>query len=264
LRKSIEKKLDEYLPKGTKEPKALHRAMRYSVFSGGKRLRPIITLEACRICSALRCPKNAVAAACAVELIHTYSLIHDDLPSMDNDDYRRGKPTCHKIFGEASAILAGDALLPLAFSIVTKEFAAETASKIVRELSDAIGSSGMVGGQVLDLEGVRKKNNRKILNRINYLKTARLFEAAAKIGAMAATTDNEKINAMAGYGINLGMAFQIADDIADKGPYVKLFGPEKTFRDAGMFIKRAKQHLNIFGKKAENLLKIADSIIQKK
>ena len=149
----IDKALDRYLPSETREPKTIHKAMRYSIFSGGKRIRPIIVLEACKACAGAR-PRalkrrylnEALVIGCAVEMVHAYSLIHDDLPAMDDDDYRRGLPASHKVFGEANAILAGDALLTLAFNILSKHLSAQTGIKAVKELSEAIGTYGMVGG----------------------------------------------------------------------------------------------------------------------
>lgn len=251
LKAEIDKKLDRYLPKTSEEPRIIHKAMRYSVFPGGKRIRPIIVLEACKACGGK--DRDAIAAACAIELIHTYSLIHDDLPSMDDDDFRRGKPSCHKKFGEAIAILAGDALLTLAFNILAKECEPKIAVSVIRELSAAAGTRGMVGGQVMD---IAKYRNTAIINR---LKTAKLFEAAAKTGAISAGAYGKKVKAMAGYGMNLGMAFQLADDLTDKdGPGVS--DTTVAGRETGRFIRKAKNGLNIFGTRASGLKKIADSV----
>jgi geranylgeranyl diphosphate synthase type II len=254
----IDSYLDRNLPSEKEEPKSLHKAMRYSVFSGGKRLRPIITLESAQACGGSQ--STAIPAACAVELIHTYSLIHDDLPSMDDDDYRRGMLSCHKKFGEATAILAGDALLTLAFNIIAADLEPKKGSAIIRELSKGAGTCGMVGGQAFDLEYKSKKKNIKTLNYINRLKTAKLFEVSAKAGAIASGANKKKIAAMAGYGINLGMAFQIPDDIADEEGYAKIFGMERARCDAQNFIKKAKYHLKTFGKRAKGLEAIADNL----
>lgn len=245
IAKFIDKELDKFLPSEKIEPKILHRAMRYSVFSGGKRIRPVIVIESARVCGGRA--EDAVAAACSVELIHTYSLIHDDLPSMDNDDYRRGSLSCHKKFGEAAAILAGDALLTLAFNIIANEYAPLVAVKMAGELSSAAGSGGMVGGQSLDISGD------KDLKRINLLKTARLFEVSASLGAISAHAGIKKLEALRKYGVNLGMAFQAIDDILDG---------DSSFSQAHAkaFIKRAKGALKIFGKKSERLSEIADSV----
>lgn len=257
LRDSVDKSLKEYLPPGKRKPQDLHKAMRYSVFSGGKRIRPILTIESCIACGGSL--KGAMPIACAIELIHTYSLIHDDLPAMDDDDYRRGKPTCHKVFGEANAILAGDALLSLAFGIISKWARPELCARLTGELSDAIGPRGMVGGQALDMEF--SKENAPELNRINTLKTARLFEISTKLGAIAALSPARYAKAMARFGRDFGMAFQIADDIHDNGPYIKVFGPGKARKSYENLMKRATGALKVFGRKAGRLKEIANNII---
>lgn len=211
--KLIDKALDKYLPPETTEPKILHKAMRYSVFSGGKRVRPVILIEAAMACGAKE--RLAVPAASAIELIHTYSLIHDDLPSMDDDDYRRGALSCHKKFGEAIAILAGDALLTLAFEIISKGYNPRVSAAMIKELAAAIGSKGMVAGQALDI--TRYKDRKKI----NHLKTAKLFEASAALGAISANASAARIMAMRRFGANFGMEFQAADDVADKDQDLK-------------------------------------------
>lgn len=259
LRYLIDSYLDKKLPPEKEEPKTLHRAMRYSVFPGGKRLRPLIAIESARACGSGQ--KSAIAAGCAIELIHAYSLIHDDLPSMDNDDYRRGRPSCHVKFGEATAILAGDALLTLAFNIIASGLEAKKGLAIIKELSEAAGTYGMVGGQALDLKYKLKKKDGKTLDHINRLKTAKLFEVSAKAGAIACGAGKRKIAAMAGYGINLGMAFQIADDMADGEGYAKIFDMDCARQDAQNFIKKANGHLNIFGKRGLALKAIADNIL---
>ncbi len=252
LRNSVNKELGKCLPSENTEPKIIHRAMRYSVFSGGKRLRPILAIESCVICGGKK--KEVLPAAAAIELIHTYSLIHDDLPAMDDDDYRRGKPACHKRFGEANAILAGDALLTLAFNVVSFRMRQALAPKIAKELADATGSRGMVGGQVMDLEWHGAFKGKGLSNRINRLKTASLFEASTKIGAMVASADRERIIKMAKFGVALGMAFQRVDDILD--------GESRAAipRD---IIEAAKRELKIFGKRADNLKMIADHVLNR-
>jgi geranylgeranyl diphosphate synthase type II len=255
----IDKALGGFLPGADKEPKVLHRAMRYSVFSGGKRIRPIIVLEAAAACGAA--VRDALPAACAVELIHTYSLVHDDLPAMDDDDIRRGKPTSHKAFGEANAILSGDGLLTLAFNIIARHSAPAVAAAEARELSEAIGTRGMVGGQAVDIELQDKKKSAKKLEYINCLKTAKLFEASAKLGAIVAGSGTAKVKAMAAYGVRLGAAFQIVDDIIDGDGYAKLFGAEKAICDASDLIDKAKAALKPFGSKAKRLSAIADYVL---
>ncbi len=225
--------------------------MRYSVFSGGKRIRPIITIESAKACRGSL--KDAIPAAIAVELIHTYSLIHDDLPAMDDDDLRRGKPTCHKVFGEASAILAGDALLTLAFNIIAKDIKPVLAIKIVEELSGAIGAGGMVGGQALDLEFQKKAKNKKMVEKINILKTAKLFQAAAKIGAMSAGGRAKEIEALGRFGLDLGLSFQMVDDDLD--------GDAAGGRSkAAVLVKKVKRPLKIFGGRADRLKHIMEEL----
>ncbi|MFA5143244.1 MAG: polyprenyl synthetase family protein [Candidatus Omnitrophota bacterium] len=244
--KLIDNNLAKFLPAARTTPKVLHGAMRYSVFSGGKRIRPVIVAAAAMACGGK--VKDAMPAACAVEFVHTYSLIHDDLPAMDDDDYRRGKPSCHKKFGEANAILAGDALLTLAFNILASRYPDKTGARMVKELSLAIGSRGMAGGQSLDI--AKTENRRKT----NLLKTARLFEAAACMGALSAGAADRKITAIRGYGLNLGIAFQAIDDILDGEKSVSQNAAAKS-------IARAKGALNIFGRRADRLKEIADSIL---
>ena len=258
IRKSVDRALDKYLPSENEKPRTLHKAMRYSVFSGGKRIRPILVLESCKAAGGNA--KSALALAVAVEIVHTYSLIHDDLPSMDNDDFRRGKPTCHKVFGEAAAILAGDALLTLSFKIIADNLPPKTAAEAIKELSGAIGSEGMVGGQMMDLESAGRKKRGAELNLINKLKTAKLFEASTKLGAIAAGAGKRESNALAKYGASFGMAFQIVDDILDKGDYVKVFGIEKARADAEYLSEKANRAVDIFGKKGGRLKEIANNL----
>ena len=263
LKKLIDKELGMLLPSVRKTPETLHKAMRYGVLSGGKRLRPILVIEAAKACGGGT--KDAGLAGCAVELIHAYSLIHDDLPSMDDDDYRRGRPACHKVFGEATAILAGDALLTLAFNIISKVSRPGVGAIMAGELSDAVGTKGMVGGQALDLglKGRNSKKDKKTIYNVSRLKTARLFEVSAKLGAIASGSDGNKVRAMAGYGESFGLAFQIIDDILDNEGYAKCYGVEKAKRDARIQIKKAKKYLASFGKKAGMLNAIADHIFNR-
>lgn len=261
IRKLIDSNLDRYLPKESAAPKTLHRAMRYSVFSGGKRIRPILALEGCRACGANI--KDAVPAACALELVHAYSLIHDDLPAMDDDDYRRGKPACHKKFGEAQGILAGDGLLTLAFNIISKELDKKIVPDIVRELSEAIGTKGMAGGQSLDIETRAKTADRKMVRQINFLKTAKLFEAAAKLGAICGRASKREIAAMARYGALAGEAFQIIDDILDGDIYSKPSERKKARLEAESLIKNAEAALKIFGNRADVFREIAQYMVNR-
>ncbi len=258
----IDEAIDELLPAEKEVPSAIHKAMRYGVLSGGKRIRPILVLEASDVCGGDK--EWAITAACAVELVHAYSLIHDDLPSMDNDDTRRGKPTCHKAFGEANAILAGDALLTLAFNVLAKELGPETGALAIRELSDAAGTYGMVGGQAMDLESRDRVCDPDCLRSINNLKTARLFEASCKIGGIIAEAAPNKIAALGKYGSALGMAFQITDDAMDDEGYTKLLGAEKAGREARDFAEKAKDALAIFNDKTDRLKELADFAVERK
>ncbi len=259
--KMIDAALDTYLPGAGAYPEIIHKAMRYSVFSGGKRIRPVIVMESARACGATAA--QALPCACAIELVHTYSLIHDDLPSMDDDDYRRGKKTCHKVFGEANAILAGDALLTLAFNVIARHMKPVPARFAAIELSDAIGTYGMVGGQAADIGYARKKKTIEALETINRLKTGRLFEASAKMGAIAAGANERKVRAIARYGASIGRAFQIVDDILDDDGYAALAGHRTSCEDARGLITDAQKKLKIFGNKADGLREIADTILER-
>lgn len=212
----IEERLQEYLPLATEYPCLLHEAMRYSVFSGGKRLRSILVISAAEACKGD--VLKVLPTACAIELIHTYSLIHDDLPSMDNDDYRRGRKSCHKVFGEAIAILAGNALLPLAFNLIARNHKVDgmDPSRIIRvieEISMGIGSLGMVGGQAVDLK--TKDINASLLNYIHTHKTGILFRVAVRCGGILAGASEDELRSLTLYGESLGLAFQIVDDLID-------------------------------------------------
>jgi geranylgeranyl diphosphate synthase type II len=254
---NLEKALDRLLPSEKAEPRSLHKAMRYSVFSGGKRIRPLILIEASRACGGK--DASAMPLACAIEFVHTYSLIHDDLPAMDDDDYRRGRPSCHKAFDESTAILAGDGLLTLAFETIARNCPPITAKNATILLASACGHAGMVGGQQLDLTMHIGKNK----SRINLLKTAKLFEASASLGAIAANADKKKISAFADYGKYLGLAFQIADDIMDVKEFSNKSSRAKAKQEVKALIKKAKRALKILGKNAEKLSAIADKVYGK-
>jgi len=260
-RKEIDKSLDRYLPSGKGGPKSLYEAMRYSIFSGGKRIRPLLTLEACAACGGAR--HTAMPIACAVEMVHTYSLIHDDLPAMDDDDYRRGKPSCHRKFGEATAILAGDALLTHAFGLIAKKAPEKTGLEAITILSDAIGADGMVAGQALDLAHQDKKKAKGLLDLINLLKTAKLFEASAQLGAIAADATQTKKKAIVRYGYYFGIAFQLVDDIIDQEGHVHRSGDRAALRRAHAANARAKEAIALFGSRAKNLSDISDLIVQR-
>jgi geranylgeranyl diphosphate synthase type II len=241
----IEKSLKRYLPKGRD---VLNKAMRYSVFSGGKRIRPIIVIESAVACGGSL--KDALPAAVAIEMVHTYSLIHDDLPAMDDDDLRRGKPTCHKVFGEANAILAGDALLTLAFNIVAENMKPATGIKIIEELSRSSGAEGMVAGQALDMESQGRAKNRTMREKIGVLKTAKLFSAAAKIGALAAGASAKEVKALGCFGLDFGLSFQIIDDSID--------GDSADRMRADSLVRKAEDDLRMLGKRADRLKEIIE------
>src|SRR5882724_7138212 len=213
--REIDRALDRYLPKANTKPATLHKAMRYSLFAGGKRLRPILCLATAEACRGN--VDDALPLACALECIHTYSLVHDDLPSMDNDDFRRGRPTCHKVFGEGIAVLAGDALLTIAFEIVskTKPTRRYDISSLLREIAVAAGSQKLIAGQVADVEAEGKNVKREQLQFIHENKTAAILKSAMRRGAMSANADDRKLSAITTFGQRLGLAFQIIDDILD-------------------------------------------------
>ncbi len=288
-RQRIDRRLEELVPPATTPPATLHRAMRYSLFAGGKRLRPILCLESSRLVAAQRRTEPAAdieAIASTLELIHTYSLIHDDLPALDNDDYRRGKPTCHKMFGEAMAILAGDALLTLAFQVLSKlpHTAAEVRSALVAELSDAAGTvDGMIGGQVADLEAESAAPTAEMLEYIHRSKTAAMFRASLAMGAIAERAAPETISRLARFGKTAGLAFQIADDILDvesssealgktagkdllqkKVTYPALYGVERSRQMAAEWIGEAKSLLDPFGEAANVLRELAGRLVFRK
>ncbi len=207
--------LDAVLPSEKTPPRSLHRAMRYSVFAGGKRLRPALCLWTAAVVN--RRAGDAIPAACALELVHTYSLIHDDLPAMDDDDFRRGRPTSHKVFGEALAILAGDALMTYAFELIAKRTKDKRiAARLCEELAVAAGPAGMVGGQVFDMESEGKRPNAKLVEEIHRRKTAALIRASVRMGAIAGGATPAQLRALTKFGEALGLLFQITDDILDE------------------------------------------------
>ncbi|MEE9910134.1 MAG: polyprenyl synthetase family protein [Deltaproteobacteria bacterium] len=233
--KIVEEALERYLPDEDNVPQELHTAVHYSVFAGGKRIRPILCLAALEACGGDIAP--AMPVACALELIHTYSLIHDDLPAMDNDDFRRGKPTSHKVFGEAMAILAGDALLTEAFVLLSRaekvRLAAERRLAVIQEIASAAGITGMVGGQALDIRAEKIKPDFEGLTDIHRRKTGALIVASVKAGAILAGAGDAKLQALTVYGAHVGMAFQIADDILNVEGDSGLMG-KKTGSDAAL------------------------------
>ena len=281
--KLVDAELDRLVPPETASPETIHRAMRYSLFAGGKRIRPILCIEAARAI-ADSCD-GVVSAACALELIHTYSLIHDDLPALDNDDYRRGKLTNHKVFGDAMAILAGDALLPLAFQVLAQlPTSADRATRLVAELATASGTvGGMIGGQVADLEGEGKPPEAALLETIHRAKTGALLRASLRLGAIYAGATGEQHQALSCYGEHIGLAFQIVDDILDveessealgktagkdaaqhKITFPAVYGLETSRQMAQDECARAHQVLAPLGDRAARLHELADLIVQRK
>jgi geranylgeranyl diphosphate synthase type II len=211
----VDDALERWVPPESTLPESIHKAMRYSLFAGGKRIRPILCMAAAEAVSDLAV--GIESCACTLELIHTYSLIHDDLPALDNDDLRRGVPTCHKVFGDAMAILAGDALLTLAFQVLAQmDCAAERKVALIAELSTAAGTvGGMIGGQVCDLEGEGQHADAILLETIHRAKTGALLRASLRMGAIYAGADHDQLHALSCYGEHVGLAFQIVDDVLD-------------------------------------------------
>lgn len=256
-KKIIDKALDKYLPSVSLKPQIIHRAMRYSVFPGGKRIRPVFTLAGFETCGGKG--DKAMPAACGIELVHSSTLIHDDMPCMDNDDYRRGKESCHKKFGEGIALLAGDGLLMLAFQVIAESGNVE----VVREISKTVGTRGTIGGQVADIlaRDLKSEAQKKYINYINLNKTAVLFEVAVKSGGIIKGASKREINALGNFGRDIGLTFQLLDDLKDGDGYVKLYGASRAKTKAEFLEKRAKGHLDIFGKKADKLIQLADLIL---
>ena len=278
----VDRALDRYLPKASTKPATIHKAMRYSLFAGGKRLRPILCLAAAEACGGQTFP--ALPLAAAVECIHTYSLIHDDLPSMDNDDFRRGRPTCHKVFGDGIAVLAGDALLTLAFEIATHVEPTRRYSlrEIVVEIAIAAGSRKLIAGQVADLEGEGKAITRAQLRYIHENTTAALLTASVRLGAMTANASEKQLAAITDFGQALGLAFQVIDDILDvtqtseklgksagkdvaakKATYPAVIGLEKSRAEARRLTSQAAIALKPFGSRADKLNEIASYLLKR-
>ncbi len=283
----VDAALDSYLPRETELPHSLHKAMRYSVFAGGKRVRPILMLAACQAVGGDT--EVAIPAACAMEMIHTYSLIHDDLPAMDDDDFRRGNPTNHKVFGEAVAILAGDALLTEAFRLLSNPACgvgvpAEARLAVIHQIASCAGSHGMVGGQVVDMESEGKSDiDLPTVQYIHTHKTGALIKAAVVAGALLGGADQEKLAAITRYGSAAGLAFQIADDILDiegtteeigkdagsdqargKATYPAVMGLAAAKQEATTMMDEAFKALEIFGSEADPLREIASYIVTRK
>ena len=282
-RAGIEEALDRLLPKEEAHPASIHKAMRYSVFAGGKRIRPILCLEAAAMFS--ENPVAAVSAGCALEFIHTYSLIHDDLPALDNDDFRRGKPTCHKVFGEAIAILAGDALLTLAFqTLAFVPVEPQRRLNILATIAQAAGTDrGMIGGQVADLEAEKKTPDVGTLEYIHRSKTAALIRASIVAGGIAGGATNEDVERLKCFGENIGWAFQVVDDILDveessavlgktagkdqaqqKATYPALYGILQSRDIAADLAAKALSELDYYGERASRLRELAQFLVARR
>lgn len=292
----VEKHLNHYLTTTAHDPEIIHESMRYSIFAGGKRLRPVLVLAGAEICGAK--PEIALPTAAAMELIHTYSLVHDDLPAMDDDDLRRGRPTNHKVYGDAIAILAGDALLTKAFELVAlnakiRGVRPSVIPDVVALIAHGAGTFGMVGGQVIDIqmdEGKWKHHNgaprskaeiERILGSIHRLKTAALIRTSLQAGALVAGANPQEMKRLGEYGDKIGLAFQIADDVLDvvadkkklgksgsdaknqKLTYPALYGLEASRKKAVKLVEEAKAALAPFGKRAQILKQLANYIVER-
>lgn len=281
----IEEELENCLKLSGVDDNKVLEAMRYSLLNGGKRIRAIIALEACKACG--KPFENAMPFACALEMVHAYSLIHDDLPCMDDDDIRRGKPSCHKKFGEAEALLTGDALLTLAFKTVADArkipLTTESIVEAVATLADYAGIKGMIGGQVIDMELEGEQTELERVKKMYEGKTCALFKASAKLGCLAAFAPREYIDQMEKYACKLGMAFQIKDDLLDidgdesiigkpvgsdgengKCTYVSLVGKEKSIEDMEGYTNAAVDALSLFAdEKKANLIQLAEMLTER-
>ena len=282
----VDEALGRYLPEAGDHPKEIHEAVRYSVFAGGKRLRPILVLAAAE--SAGGQVEQALPAAASIELIHTYSLIHDDLPAMDDDDFRRGRPTCHKVYGEAMAILAGDALLTQAFILLSGENPSVSADararlSVIHEIAQAAGSKGMVGGQVVDILYEDREIDLPTLQYLHTHKTGALIRACLRVGGILGSAGPERMEALTRYGERIGLAFQIVDDILDlegslealgkragsdlrkkKATFPALLGIEESGQRAHHLVEEAKQALMVFGDRRAALEAIADFVVTRR
>jgi geranylgeranyl diphosphate synthase type II len=276
--------LDRLIPLETQHPVSIHKAMRHSVFAGGKRLRPVLCIEAGRMIAG-SLPQGIEDLGAALEMLHTYSLIHDDLPALDNDDLRRGRPTCHKVFGEAIAILAGDALQTQAYEVLSRlKCPAEARVRIIEEIAHGTGTvDGMIGGQVVDLEAEHTKPTAEMLEYIHRAKTAALITASLVSGGLYGGAKEKEAVRLRAFGQSVGLAFQIVDDILDvtqtseqlgktagkdaaseKVTYPALFGIEESELKAAALVKQAFTELEGFGEKAETLKGLARYLVERK
>jgi geranylgeranyl diphosphate synthase type II len=276
--------LDRLIPLETQHPVSIHKAMRHSVFAGGKRLRPILAMEAGRMVAG-SLPAGIEDLGAALEMLHTYSLIHDDLPALDNDDLRRGRPTCHKVFGEAIAILAGDALQTQAYEVLARlKCSSEARVRIIEEIARGTGTiDGMIGGQVVDLEAEHTKPTAEMLEYIHRSKTAALITASLVSGGLYAGANNPEAAKLRAFGLGIGLAFQIVDDVLDvtqtseqlgktagkdsaseKATYPALFGIEASVHKADALVSDAFAELDSFGERAQTLKELARFLVERK
>ena len=284
-REFIDAAICGYLPEETNYPESIHKSMLYSVLAGGKRLRPVLVIAAFEAVGGNR--EDILPFAAAVEYIHTYTLIHDDLPALDNDDLRRGKPTNHKVFGEAIAILAGDALLTQAFYLMTHSglmgaIPAEKLLQAAHDMTGAIGTLGMIGGQVVDIESEGKPIDADTLEYIHVHKTGCLIKACIRAGAILSRAEVDQFEALSNYGEQIGLAFQIVDDILDitadqnllgkdigsdaekeKATYPALYGLDESKKKAEKLVEEGIACLEVFGAKAEPLREIGRFFLQR-
>ena len=283
-RVAADEALERLIPAETQHPVAIHKAMRHSVFAGGKRLRPILCREAGRMVAG-SLPPGIDEVGAALEMLHTYSLIHDDLPALDNDDLRRGRPTCHVVFGEATAILAGDALQTQAYEVLARlGCSAEARVRIIAEIAHGTGTiDGMIGGQVVDLEAEHAKPDLKTLEYIHRAKTAALITASLVSGGIYGGGSDDEIQRLRCFGQQIGLAFQIVDDVldvtqtseqlgktagkdtaAEKTTYPALFGIEESLKKADKLVADAFAQLGPFGERAEILKEVARYLVERK
>ncbi|HEX4426988.1 MAG TPA: farnesyl diphosphate synthase [Terriglobales bacterium] len=276
--------LERLLPPATQRPASIHQAMRHSVFAGGKRIRPILCMEAGRMI-ANSLPAGIENLGAALEMLHTYSLIHDDLPALDNDDLRRGRPTCHKVFGEAIAILAGDALQTQAYEVLARlQCVPEARVRIIEEIARGTGTiDGMIGGQVVDLEAEHTKADVTTLEYIHRAKTAALITASVVSGGIYAGGNPNDVEKLRSFGQSIGLAFQIVDDVldvtqtseqlgktagkdtaAEKATYPALFGIDESLKKADALVESAFASLEGFGQRAETLKSLARFLVERK
>ncbi len=279
----LQKHFENLLSRYPKAPPRLIESIAYSLYAGGKRLRPALIMESCAACRGdQEAMRSALCAAAAMELIHTFSLVHDDLPAMDNDDLRRGRPTNHKVYGEALAILAGDAMMTVAFEMLATDTPPAIAPQLIRELASASGCEGMIGGQVLDMEGETKRLSLEELQRLHRMKTGALLTCSCRLGAISAGANHEQLDRLTLFGAQLGLAFQIVDDVLDetstpeqmgkatkkdaakgKNTYPVLLGIEKSLEEARKALDSALGTIAPFGEAAAPLRSIAHFVVER-